>query len=159
MSEIEFLKEHFSYDPETGFFIRIKTRMSKCVGKPAGSLIKQSGYYVLSIGNKRYQSHRVAWAITYGKWPDGDIDHINRVRTDNRLSNLRECTRGQNRLNSHRPHKSSTGIKGVSYNPVYRKKPWRAVVMFNYQKVLDKSFATAEEANEAAIEARNRFHG
>ena len=159
MSEIEFLKEHFSYDPETGVFTWIKTRMRPYLGRPAGSLSNQSGYIVLTINNKHYQAHRAAWAFVYGEWPADDIDHINRVRTDNRICNLRSCTRGQNRLNTHRPEKSNTGIKGVSYNPVYRKKPWRARVIVNFQKVLDKSYATAEEANAAAIEARNRFHG
>jgi hypothetical protein len=159
MTEIAILKQHFNYDPETGVFTRIKSRMRHCVNKPVGMFKSQSGYYVLSIGNDQYQSHRVAWAITYGKWPDGDIDHINRVRTDNRLANLRECTRGQNRLNSHRPQKSSTGFKGVSYNRLNPKTPFRARVCINGEKVFDKSFATAEEASVAAIEARNRFHG
>jgi hypothetical protein len=49
----------------------------------------------------------------YGEWPRGDIDHINRVKDDNRLSNLRDVSRSQNKQNQGPTVRSKTGIKGV----------------------------------------------
>ena len=153
------LKSIVHYDCNTGIFTWVKTKKSTNIGKPAGCFSKGTGYHVICIHYNQYQAHRLAWLYVYGKFPDGDIDHINQVRSDNRIANLRACTRGQNRLNTHRPNKSNTGIKGVSYNSKNPKNPWRARVILRFKKVFDKSFATAKEANEAAIEARNRFQG
>ena len=52
------------------------------------SSINSDGYLMIMINGKAYPAHRLAWLIVYGTMPDGFIDHINRVRTDNRISNL-----------------------------------------------------------------------
>ncbi|MCJ2709130.1 HNH endonuclease, partial [Escherichia coli] len=60
------------------------------------SSINSDGYLMIMINGKAYPAHRLAWLIVYGTMPDGFIDHINRVRTDNRISNLRLVTHSEN---------------------------------------------------------------
>lgn len=88
------LLELFDYDKETGFFIRKVNRQRGRAGDIAGTL--KEGYIRIIINNERCLAHRLAWMYVYGEWPSGEIDHINRIRSDNRISNLRICTRQQN---------------------------------------------------------------
>jgi len=54
---------------------------------------------LIGLLGKRYYAHRLAWLYVYGVWPDGDTDHINRNKHDNRIANLRSCSRSENMLN------------------------------------------------------------
>ena len=69
-------------------------------GKPALNH-KSKGYFKGRIENVELKAHRVVWAHFHGVWPSGLIDHINRVRHDNRIHNLRDATHSQNTLNRH----------------------------------------------------------
>ncbi len=73
------------------------------------------GYVCGVIFNRRYLAHRVVFAMTHGYWPEGDVDHINGIRTDNRPVNLREATRAQNNRNISRHRDGSSAFKGVSW--------------------------------------------
>lgn len=73
---------------------------------------------------RRQKAHRVAWAIYYGRWPHGEIDHINRDKTDNRIVNLRLCTRSENNANIQKRPKSSSSYYGVSWHKRFGK--WNA---------------------------------
>lgn len=98
MLTAEELRERLDYDPETGVFTwRVKPRQKKILGY-AGHLSK-AGYIYISVRKKTYAAHRLAWLHTYGYWPRKEIDHINRVRSDNRIANLREATRAENCAN------------------------------------------------------------
>lgn len=115
---IEKLKNAFSYDPEAGVVIRkIRLANRNKEGEEVGGIHKGHGYLVTRCFGKAMLVHRIAWAITYGKFPDGEIDHINGVRHDNRLNNLRDVPRRMNQLNQHGPRKdNSSGVLGVSYH-------------------------------------------
>jgi HNH endonuclease len=108
------IAELVSYDPYTGIITR---KFSKQPGGPIGSRadgpIDHTGYRRVLVGGKRYAAHRLAWFLTYGVWPPEQVDHINRIRTDNRLCNLRLATRVQNLGNAARSKRNSTGVKGV----------------------------------------------
>ena len=110
----EFLKKYLSYNPLTGIFTKKTQAPNSNIGDVAGG--KQGkGYLVLCVGgNPGYLLHRVAWLYVYGYWPKSQIDHINRVVTDNRISNLREATRTENYQNKGAQKNSKTGVKGVS---------------------------------------------
>ena len=98
MLTAEKLRERLDYDPETGVFTwRVKPRQKSIIGH-AGHLSK-TGYVYISVQKKSYPAHRLAWLYTYGCWPHKEIDHINRVRSDNRIANLREATRAENCAN------------------------------------------------------------
>jgi len=69
---------------------------------------------MVHIDGKTYSAHRIIWLICNGKYPDGEIDHINRNKTDNRIENLRDVTRAINELNKGVRKDSKTGVKGVT---------------------------------------------
>ena len=93
----ELLKEYFSYDKHSGIFTRIKTDSKshlKFVGQPTG-VIASRGYIQIKFRKKRYYAHRLAWLYETGEWPE-EIDHINRVKDDNRFINLESVDRIEN---------------------------------------------------------------
>ena len=111
----EQLKELLHYDPETGVFkwkIAISHRIK--VGDVAGST-NSTGYVHIKIRQKRYKAHRLAWLYNYGKFPEDQIDHINGLRDDNRIINLRAVTRTENARNQFIPTNNTSGHIGVSW--------------------------------------------
>jgi hypothetical protein len=99
MIDADTLRSLLEYDPDTGVFTwRVKRGGSAWPGVISGCL-KDSGYRVISIYNRLYSAHRLAWLYMYDVWPSEEIDHINGVRDDNRINNLREATRKQNSAN------------------------------------------------------------
>ena len=90
----EYLKARLRYRPETGMFYWINgPRCNKRAGCYSGL-----NYVQITFGNKKYTGHRLAWLYMYGYMPK-EMDHKNRIRNDNRIENLRECTRSQNLAN------------------------------------------------------------
>lgn len=59
-------------------------------------------------------AHRLAWFLHYGKWPSGEIDHRNTIRSDNRIVNLRDVTSGQNQKNQRAQSRKRSGLKGTT---------------------------------------------
>lgn len=100
------LKDNFAYCQDTGEFLRINRKGSN------GS-IDRYGYLILKIKGKQYKAHRMAWLYVYGEVPSGNIDHINRVRSDNRISNLRCISQADNCRNMTVSKNNETGYKGV----------------------------------------------
>lgn len=150
------LKMLLRYDPETGVFTRLTKWGSKQIGDEAGSISPQ-GYRQIGLMGKTYVGHRLAWLYVYGKWPDGDIDHVNRNRADNRIDNLRDVPRSKNLHNSGARLHSQTKIKGVSLVSLRRgkrpKKLWRADISFNGKRTFLGAFYTIEEATAARKKA------
>lgn len=99
---------------------RGKGRVHKAAGSLAGC-IGNHGYYVIRIDGVLYLAHRVAFAIANGRWPDGELDHADRNRLNNRPENLRECSSTENKANRSTPSNNSSGVKGVSWNKKCRK--------------------------------------
>lgn len=104
---IEELQEAFGYDSITGLF----TRDSYPVGKAY-----DDGYVRLYYGGITYYGHILAWALYYGEWPSGALDHKDRNRSNNAITNLRLATPKQNRVNSKVRKDSKSGIRGVLYD-------------------------------------------
>lgn len=73
------------------------------------------GYMCGEIFNKPVSAHRVAFTIYHGKRPDGEVDHINGNRSDNRISNLRDTTRTVNARNMKKSAANQSGVTGVSF--------------------------------------------
>lgn len=143
------LQSKLHYDPETGIFTWIK------LNKIAGNL--HYGYVSICINYKNYRAHRLAWLYVYGKWPKKYIDHINNIKNDNRLCNLREATNQQNLQNLIKPNRNNkVGFLGV----IYRKERNNYIgqVFVNKKCYRTKSFKTAEEAHEAYLELKRKLH-
>jgi len=71
----------------------------------------------------------VIWAIFYGEWPSGQVDHINGVRDDNRIVNMRDVSHQDNCRNAARPRTNTSGVSGVVWDKPHKK--WRAEIRAN----------------------------
>ena len=152
------LKELFIYDPESGIFARrIATGRHgrHKVGTKAGTS-QNYGYVVIHVDGRRYVAHRLAWMYMYGEWPSTDLDHINNVKNDNRIANLRLATRKQNMQNVLSHKHNTSGFKGVSWHMPRSK--WRAYIFCNYRQIHLGLFDTKEDAAAARIEAEKIYH-
>lgn len=146
----EELRQVIHYDPDTGLFTWIKCpRSSILPGSPAASLGK-AGYMNLQVNKRLYKAHRLAWLYMTGEWPKDTVDHINRVKSDNRWENLREATALQQIANRVCLRNSKAGLKGVSYaKDKYGAKKYRAIYYRGGRRQHLGYFLTAQEAHEA----------
>lgn len=122
------LHEMLHYDLETGNF-RWKQSRGRAASNSAAGTISGSGYIHIRLEGKIYQAHRLAWLYVYGEFPSKYIDHANRIKTDNRICNLREVTKSQNAQNTLVSKANTSGIKGVNW--CKRDKKWRASIKLN----------------------------
>lgn len=150
------LLESLSYDAETGKFVRLVASSNAKVGSVAGSKNKQ-GYLVIWLFGKPYLAHRLAWFYVNGDWPAGQIDHVNMVRHDNRIANLRDSTRSQNGCNRPAPANNKTGHKGVHWHK--RDKMYRATCTVNGKLVQIGYFKDVESAIAARTAFAEKHHG
>ncbi len=77
-----------------------------------------NGYVRTRVDNYETAVHRLIWLYHYGELPDKDVDHINGVRDDNRIENLRLASRSQNNMNYSKPVNNTSGIRGVYQDKV-----------------------------------------
>lgn len=151
--DADYLRALLSYDARTGVFKRRhSTRRHK-----RGSVIgfrTTDGYQAIKIRGKFYKVHRLAWLYIHGRWPLDQIDHINRQKLDNRIENLRECSRQQNMRNTDKYRTNSSGYKNVHW--VNGK--WRAVVNDGKQRTLGY-FRDPQAAAIVAAQAEREVYG
>lgn len=155
---VEYVREHFSYDESTGLFTRRKK--SKFGKKPIGSVagfVGSYGYWVLSISGRQFHAHRLAWMHYYGVLPKHEIDHINGIRTDNRIANLREASDLQNGANRGLNKNNTSGIRGVHWDKYAGK--WRADIKFCGKKRNLGNYDCLIDAVAARIKAESEFFG
>lgn len=106
MDIFEYIKKHFTYDSESG-----KIQRNDRTGG-TGSY-DHYGYLILKIKGKQFKAHRLAWFLHYGEMPKNVIDHINGIKDDNRISNLRDVKQRINILNREIKPNHITGAVGV----------------------------------------------
>lgn len=150
------LKEILDYDPETGIFRWKSPRQKIKVGDVAGTL-NHNGYRFIKINGKLYLEHRLAWLYVYGEWPKDMIDHVNGTRDDNRIENLREATRSENKWNQTKPITNTSGYKGACWHKASQK--WDARIAINNKRKHLGLFDSPEEAYEAYCKAAKELHG
>jgi hypothetical protein len=157
MIDQNYLKSRLRYNPDTGEFIWLS--VSSLSRTRVGSIARardSNGYRIIKLKGKRYYQHRLAWLYVYGEWPSALIDHIDCDPSNNRISNLRLATYGQNVSNSKKV------ISASGYRGVYLMKStgrWLACVTSNGKRTNLGYHATKEEAFEAYKVAAIKLHG
>ncbi len=162
MQSISQLRAALRYDPETGeLFWRHRSEQrpqwnGRFAGKPALTGYCR-GHRIGTLNGETVKAHRIAWAIYYGVWPTKEIDHINDVKDDNRIANLREADTAQNACNRGTNRNNTSGFKGVSWNKRVQK--WHASIGKDRRQHHLGFFDTPEQAHIAYSEAAARLHG
>lgn len=109
------LKELLYYDTNTGIFTwLVSPRRNVKINSVAGVIMKK-GYRQIMISQKGYQAHRLAWLYVYGELPSLQVDHRNKNKDDNRISNLRLANNSENKMNSEEYSNNTSGQKGVHW--------------------------------------------
>ena len=155
-ASIETMRSLLLYEPETGVLRWRVTRGGRRAGTVAGS-VTRFGYVQLGIGKRFAFAHKVAWAIHHGEWPEAQIDHINRIKTDNRIANLRSLTPAENAQNqSLSSDRGRAKMLGVSWKS--RPGRWVAQIRIAGKQVHLGYFDSAEKAAAAYAAAKRRVH-
>ena len=151
----EYLRSILHYDPATGIFTwKVSTARRVKVGDIAG-YSNGNGYLQISVQSRRYQAHRLAWLYMYGEWPEDQLDHINRNRSDNRISNLRDVSHKQNNQNKSKRSDNTSGHPGVFWHKQSSK--WQAQIKHDYKHIHLGLFKTIEEALSARKAAEKTY--
>lgn len=156
----EKIKEIFDYDSETGqLFWKVKPglRARVNVGDVTGSL-NRHGYLQSQVCGRSYKTHRLIFTWCHGRWPTDQIDHINGVKTDNRISNLREVTPSENLKNQKLRKNNKSGCIGVSWNKRDRK--WVSQIKADGKRIYLGLFIHLNDAIQArkAAEIKYGYH-
>lgn len=151
------LRRAFAYDKLTGQVTwAVPPRAQRQKGDIAGT-IQPNGYIRITYRGERIFAHRLIWFIVTGEWPPIDIDHKDTVRSNNAWDNLRIATKPENAQNKNGRRKSSSGLKGVSWNK--RDKVWQATIKIGGRQKNLGSRRTAEEAHGLYVDAARRQFG
>lgn len=149
------LRSLVHYDADTGIFTRLKSKRGDTVGKQMGTMT-DIGYVLVWVAGKLQKAHRMAWLYTHGELPNLDIDHINGVKNDNRIVNLRLASRAENNQNRRNHNKNNSNrVIGVTRNKFGK---YVAAITLNYKAIHLGCFDTIEEAAAAYRKAKTAYH-
>lgn len=100
---------------------------SRYAGKEAFRSLDSAGrYYEGRIFGRKYLAHRVVFALAFGRWPNGALDHIDHNGLFNAPENLREASASDNSRNKTQNANNTSGVTGVCW-AAHRKK-WLASI-------------------------------
>lgn len=153
---VDFAKyaEVLAYDKDTGLMTWKVRRGCRAAGQRAGSP-KSDGYLELKTCGKSTLVHRVAWLLATGNWPKFDIDHLNGIKSDNRLCNLRDVPVSINTQNQRKARSdNTTGFLGVSVHP----KGFLAQIMLAGKMHKLGVHKSAAEAHSTYLIAKRQMH-
>src|SRR5215211_8204686 len=151
------LRELLHYDPETGLFTWRVTRTGTARAGSLAGWRMSDGYIRISLGERSYLAHRLAWLYVTGEWPPGYLDHRDTDKDNNRWCNLRPATRSQNGANARRPSHNTSGFKGVTRHRGDRK--WAAQIRVHGQIIHLGRFVDLEDARAAYVSAAQHHFG
>lgn len=152
----ERLKQLLHYNPNTGIFTRKKQiQGSSAIGTEAGYK-NTRGYIAIMVDWRLYVAHRLVFLYMYGYIPEGEVDHIDRNRGNNRLDNLREATRQCNARNAGMLSNNKSGIKGVYFFKITGR--WGANIKVNKKSIFLGYHLKKEDAAMARWNAEQRYN-
>ena len=119
-------------------------------GKPLKPILHHTGYHVLTVNNKSVRWHRFVWECHNGKIPEGlVINHINGIKTDNRLSNLEVVTNSRNRK-----HAFELGLAEANHGENNYNSKITEEQCFELLKMCDEGFTNSEIAKKYNLHSR-----
>ena len=145
-------QDMFDDDSAMNAITRCAVWNKRFAGREAFTSNKGGGRMVSPVFGRIYLAHRVAWAMHYGAWPKGQIDHINGNPSDNRISNLRDVSMQVNSQNMPLRVDNSTGVPGVTRH----QGKWQARIARRYIGMFSE-FSDAVAARRKA-EAELNYH-
>lgn len=141
----ELVNLYLDYNEETGYLTwKHKPSNKVTIGSRAGTKVAGRDNRIIHLFGEVYIEHRLIWFMKTGKWPVGDIDHIDHNEANNAWSNLREVTHAENTLNCSKRSDNTSGVTGVQKN---KRGTWTAEIQnkrLNIRK--SRTFKTFEEA-------------
>lgn len=141
------LSEILEYHSDTGLFTRKKIlNFKQKLGETVGSK-DAKGYIIIRFNGKQYKAHRLAWLVTHGELPTGEIDHINRIKSDNRIVNLRDVDKSVNQQNRN-------NVKGYSKDG----NRWKSQIRYRGKFKHLGCYATETDAYLAYVSAKSEYH-
>lgn len=150
------LRKLFDYDPHTGVVTRLVCTANRHTpGEQVGYLAAR-GYLQAGVFATKYYLHRLIWMWVYGTWPVNKIDHVNRVRSDNRLINLREVSNAENCHNTSRQTRNWSGYTGVAWDK--NRCLWLAQITVSGRHFHLGRYSTPAEASVAYQAAKAIHH-
>ncbi len=144
--------EAFSYDESTGVIYWKHPAPGRKTSRVAGTS-NGAGYIQISYDGKRFKAHRIAWVLANGVWPSGTIDHINGIRHDNRIANLRDVPMA---INAQNRRTIPDRLMGTTYHR--RDKRWIAQICLDGVQMHIGSFGTQDEAHAAYVAKKREIH-
>lgn len=156
VGDVDLIKSRLRYNKDTGAFTWAESR-GKWKAGDVSSSVNSLGYCRVKVDGVSYLAHRLAWAFVYGDFPESDIDHVNGIKTDNRIENLRLATRSENQCNRGKHLNNKSGFKGVNWNQSVKK--WAARCMVNGKRTHIGYFDDAALAAAAYQQVAASLHG
>jgi hypothetical protein len=161
------LRNLLRYDPETGSMVWLirgpdedaragrRAAFNKKFAWKEAFTANSCGYRVGRIFDRMYKMHRVAWAIHYGAWPEGNIDHINGDKSDNRIQNLRLVDHVENARNTKTHAHNTSGHRGIHWYKAYGK--WSAQIQVKGRNISLGYFGQKQDAIAARLAAESKY--
>jgi hypothetical protein len=161
MLTAEIVRDLFDYDPAGHLrWRRPAGRGGRYpVGSIAGYVDVSTGYWFIEIMGRKCRLHRLVWLHQTGAWPKNDLDHRDLNRGNNAIDNLREATDLENAKNKRLQRNNKFGVKGISFRPACKLRPYEVYVRSNGKRVYIGNYATLEDAAAARSDAARRLHG
>lgn len=156
IARLDELRQLISYDPVSGAFSWLAGGRSYKFRLPGTT--NTNGYRVIQVMGKIFFAHRLAHLLMTGRMPGPHMDHINGCRSDNRWSNLRECSAKLNMQNLRSAKSSNQTSRLLGAYPCTRGHRWRAQIRVGGNIVHLGYFDTAQEAHCAYVAAKRVHH-
>ncbi len=144
-----------AYSPTTGIITRKINWFKGKAGEEVGTN-DYYGYKAISVYGQRLRAHRIAWLLHYREWPKNQIDHINGIRGDNRIINLRDVSNQENHRNERLAKNNSSGIIGVCWSEADSR--WIASIGVNYKQIRLGQFKSKGDAVKVRLEAETKYN-
>lgn len=158
-SLIKIVKQYLDYDPDTGIFVwklslgRAKAgSVAGCVCKTGSALLPRRIIYLKGV---RYRASHLAYILTHGKYPKGEIDHEDHDTMNDRAANLRDVPTAVNAVNKSLIRSNKSGVMGVNFTKQTGR--WRAYIWSGNIRVHLGYFATFNEAVTARKKAEVEY--